>query len=155
ARGHELHAARLEQRQEVRTRRVLGGAQLRDERTFLLEKGSTETRHQGGQDGSLVRDAGCRAEPWTAAELAARRGEAAVVRVRAELLVRNAGVVRPRKNLLVRTLHVVGLVERIDERLPIGRQYGAQARAEPHILQPVGREQRREWVEKVDQRLGI
>ena len=72
-----------------------------------------------------------------------------------ELLVRDARVVGPRQDLRVQPLHVVALVEGVDHRLPVGGDDRAAVGTEPQLVEPVGRQQRRQRIEEVEQRLGV
>ena len=52
----------------------------------------------------------------------------------------------------MRPLHVVALVERVDDDLPVRGEHRAEVGAEAHLLEVVRREQRREWIEELEQR---
>ena len=55
----------------------------------------------------------------------------------------------------MQTLHVVALVERVDDGLPVRVDDRRAVRAQAHALEVVRREQRRERVEEVEQRFGV
>ena len=107
------------------------------------------------EDRALVELVVGESEPRARAQRAARAREPAVVRVLAELLVLDAHVVGPRQDLRVRALHVVRLVERVDDDLPVRGQHGRSVRAEPHLVEVVRVEQPGERVEEVEQRLRV
>ena len=52
-------------------------------------------------------------------------------------------------------LHVVALVERVDDRLPVRVDDRRAVRAEAQLVEPVRREQRGQRIEEVEQRLGV
>ena len=78
-------------------------------------------------------------EAWARLQLPARAGQPAVVRVVAEGLVDDAHVVGPRQHLLVSRLHVVRLVERVDDHLPVRRYHRGEVRTELHLVEVVRR----------------
>ena len=77
------------------------------------------------------------------------------MRVVAEGLVDDAHVVGPRQHLLVPGLHVVRLVERVDDHLPVRRYHRGEVRTELHLVEVVGVEELRQRVEEVDERFRL
>ena len=52
----------------------------------------------------------------------------------------------------MRPLHVVALAERLDDDFPVRGEHRAEVGAEAQLLEVVRREQRREWIEELEQR---
>ena len=114
-----------------------GGAQLFDRGALLAEERAAETGDEVREDLALVVVVGTEVQARARAELTARAGQPSVVRVPAELLVLDADVVGPRQDLPVQALHVVALVERVDDGLPVRVDDRAQRRAQAHLFEVV------------------
>ncbi len=155
ARREQFHAPGLVRLEQGRARRRTARAQCLDRGALLAEERAAEPADEVREDLALVVVVGAEVQARARPQLAARAGKPAVVRVLAELLVLDADVVGPRQDLPVQALHVVALVERVDDRLPVRVDDRAQRRAQPHLLEVVRREERRERVEEVEQRFRV
>ena len=68
---------------------------------------------------------------------------------------RDVHVVGPRQDLRVKALHVVALVERVDDGLPVRVDDRRAIAAEPHALEAIRREEGRERFEELREWLGV
>ena len=133
---------------------MTGGAELGHDRLLVAQERTTEVGDHALEDLALVELVVGEAEARTRLQLPARAGEPAVVRVVPKRLVDDAHVVGPRQHLLVARLHVVRLVERVDDGLPVRRYHRGEVRTELHLVEVVRTEELRERIEEIEQRLG-
>ena len=131
-------------------------AQLLDRGALLAEERAAEPGDERAEDLALVVVVGAEAEARARPQLAARAGQPAVVRVPVELLVLDAHVVGPREDLPVQALHVVALVERVDDGLPVRVDDRAERYARKRISSRwYGASSVGQRIEEVEQRLGV
>ena len=81
--------------------------------------------------------------------------QATVTRVYPELFVGDAHIVGPRQDLRVQGLHVVALIERVDDGLPVRVDDRRAIAAEPQALEAIRREEGRERFEELQEWLGL